>query len=75
MTKEEFIKRRDDHTADVIPLLHFYHNLCVGVNQKELSLEEFRKAYSMWLQIPIIAMTQGVIIYKVINNLQIHFKI
>lgn len=75
MTKEEFIKIRDNNTSDVIPLLHFYHNLNLKVGQVHLTRGEFLKLYTQWLQIPMILMAQGVIIYKVINQLEKHFEV
>lgn len=75
MTKEEFLKIRDNNTMDVVPLLHYYHNISIKHNQKELSIDEFRIAYSHWLQIPIVAISHANIISTVIKKLEIHFKI
>ena len=75
MTKEEFIEIRDTNTKDVMPILCFYHNLNLKFNQTELTLDEFREAYTKWLQIPLVAMHQGMIINETINKLNKYYDL
>jgi len=74
MTKEDFIRIKETHTLDVMPLLHYYHNLCNQHRHPSITMDEFKTKYNEWLEIPLFNMAQSAMIHTCIIQLQKHFN-
>ena len=75
MTKESYLSIRNSVDADVTPVLHYYYNKSTAWTVKALSLEEFRYAWSGWIQNPLMLIKYGAMLTSVFNELDKEFGI
>jgi len=70
LTKIQYLQIRDNVKEDIIPVLHDFFNHVVESSDEQLTIEEFRYVWAMWLNNnPIMFVSQSVIIETVFKKM------